>query len=237
MSKGRPYRECWPEPGVLFEGMPISSDDVVIDVGFGEGEAIVACAELGARVIATDIRAEAVEAIARRLTAVGAKFEAFVSDAAPLPIPNETVTRVISTQVIEHVDDPDRFLSELVRIGRSGALYFLAAPDAAGEHLVKRIAHPIAFQKPHHIHIIKREEFAEMVTRAGLIVERRAYCGFADLMSWLMFWIDEEAKSQPLRDRWGALWNDIRGVRDGATLERILDEAWPKDQIIVARKP
>ena len=222
---------------MFFEGMPISANDVVIDVGFGEGEAIIACAELGARVIATDIRAEAVEAVARRLTAIGAKFEAFVSDASPLPVPNEAATRVISTQVIEHVDDPQAFLSELVRIGCPGALYFLAVPDGAGEHLVKRIAHPIAFEKPHHVRIIEREEFAEMVTRAGLIVERRAYCGFADLLSWLMFWVDEEGKSQSLRHRWGVLWHDLRLTPGGPALERILDAAWPKDQIIVARKP
>lgn len=233
----RPHPHFWPRDGVMFEGFPIARDDVVIDVGCGDGKRILECAKTGAKVIATDIRPDAIEIVSGQLSAIGADFEAFVSDAAPLPLADESATRVISTQVIEHVDDPYAFLAELVRIGRPGALYFLSAPDAAGDHLVKRIAHPSAFEKPHHIRIIQRGEFGDMVTQTGLIIERRAIINFADLMSWLLLWVDEDAKSQQLRAQWHALWNDVLDAPGGARLEAILDEALPKDQIIVARKP
>ena len=232
-----PYPDYWTSPGLMYERFPVSKADIVIDVGFGPGHLIFECARLGAKVIATDILPEPVAQLSQQLQAIGASYEAFVSDANPLPLADEAVTRVISTQVIEHVDDPDAFLRELVRIGRPGALYFLATPDAAGEHMMKKIAHPSAFEKPNHIRIIERDDFAALVTRAGLVIEHRAYRGFSDLFSWLMFWTDAEAEANALRERWDELWDDILLTPRGRQLEGIVDAAWPKDQIIVARKP
>ena len=40
---------------------------------------------------------------------------AIVTDANPLPLADETATKVISTEVIEHVDDVQRFLREFAR--------------------------------------------------------------------------------------------------------------------------
>ncbi|WP_215199644.1 methyltransferase domain-containing protein, partial [Escherichia coli] len=45
------------------------------------------------------------------------ELECLVSDCDPLPLADATATRVVSTEVIEHVDDPRQFLAELVRVG------------------------------------------------------------------------------------------------------------------------
>ncbi len=225
-----------PADGFLFEHFPVGEDDVVADIGCGTGDLIVQCADFGARLIAVDIDPLNIQTVRERLRARGSDFEAFVSDAAPLPLPDGAATRVISTEVIEHVDDVRAFLAELARIGRPGARYLLSVPAPETERLLTHIAAPEAFQKPNHVRIVGRQEFADLVTGAGLVVEHRAFFGFVHSLQWLMFWLDDEAKTASIRSSWRQLWSDLLKTRNGPLLKSILDGALPKQQVIVARK-
>jgi len=100
----------------VFRGVHITADDVVVDVGCGDGGAILFCAERGAEVIAVDIDADVIAGIAARLANSSARaYATHVSDSNPLPLAGGIATRVICSEVLEHVDDPGRVLSELVR--------------------------------------------------------------------------------------------------------------------------
>ena len=124
------------ETGELFKGLVISSDDVVVDVGCGDGLTARFCAGRGASIIVTDIDPIKVQATERSLAGIAARsVRAMVSDSNPLPIEDGTASVVVSTEVLEHVDDPAQFLSELVRIGRSGARCLLTVPDPVAEAL------------------------------------------------------------------------------------------------------
>jgi ubiquinone/menaquinone biosynthesis C-methylase UbiE len=226
-----------PEEGFLFQNFPVGKDDVVADIGCGTGELVGQCADFGAKLIAVDIDPRNVDVVREKLKAKGADFEAYVSDAAPLPLPDGVATRIISTEVIEHVDDVNLFFAELVRIGKPGALYLLSVPAPETELLLKRIAAPAAFEKPNHVRIVGRKEFAEIVRNAGLIIEQRAFFGFVHSLQWLMFWLDDEPNTELIRIAWQQLWGDILKTRNGPLLKSILDGALPKQQVILARKP
>lgn len=110
----------------LFTGFPVSPGDTLLDVGCGDGGNVHFCAMRGAKIIIADIDAAKVEATRQRLSDTPAReVECHVTDCNPLPIADATATRVVSTEVIEHVDDPAQFLAELVRVGQPGALYLL----------------------------------------------------------------------------------------------------------------
>lgn len=152
----------------VFRGVRITSDDVVVDVGCGDGGAVMFCAQRGAEIIAVDIDAEVIASMASRLAETPAKkYSTHVSDSNPLPIGDAVATRVVCSEVLEHVDDPGKVLAELVRIGKPGALYLLTVPDPLQENMQKHVAPDSYFEKPNHIRIIERQQFADMVSGAG----------------------------------------------------------------------
>ena len=225
----------------LFQGLPVSRDDIVLDVGCGDGMIVSFCARRGAEILLADRDADKIAAAEKNLVGSGARsIRTIVSDCDPIPIPDETATVVISTEVLEHVDDPAKFLKELVRVGRPGARYLLTVPDPVGESLQKSLAPPGYFEKPNHLRIIGREEFGALVETAGLNIERRASYGFYWSMWWLLFWtcnVDFPGASHPVLDNWTRTWGELLETKGGLQVKELLDSFMPKSQLIVARKP
>jgi SAM-dependent methyltransferase len=227
------------ETGEVFKGLAIASDDVVLDVGCGNGEIAAFCGARGAAIIVTDSDPAKISFAESRLAGTAARsVQALVSDSCPLPLPDNVASVVISTEVLEHVDDPSAFLAELVRVGRPGARYLLAVPDPVAETLQKSVAPQAYFEKPNHVRIIERDEFAGLVTASGLVIERRASYGFYSSLWWLMLWLspDTEAREN-VQARWSQTWNALLDTPNGILLKNTLDGFVPKSQLIIARKP
>jgi SAM-dependent methyltransferase len=225
--------------GELFRGFPIHADDVVLDAGCGDGGNAAFCGRLGAHVILADIDAGCVEASRARVQGAR-KLEAFVSGCDPIPVPSATATKVVCTEVLEHVDDPARLMAELARVGQPGAQYLLTVPDPAIERLQQTLAPESYWRKPNHLRIIQRDEFAAMVEAAGLVIEHRGSYGFYNALWWLMFWscdVPLETPHHPALENWERTWNALLDSKDGVRVKHALDEALPKSQLIIARKP
>lgn len=232
------YRDARNE---LFLGFPISADDIVLDVGCGDGGTISFCAKRGAHVILADIDAAQIAAAQARLKDSKArKTETYVTDSDPLPLGDATASRVICMETLEHVDDPVQVMSELVRVGKSGARYLLTVPDPVGENLQKHLAPALYFEKPNHLRIFERGAFGALVENAGLIIESRYYYAFYWTIWWLLFWqcnVPLDAPEHPVLDNWARTWKALLETKNGLRTKRVLDRFMPKQQVIVARKP
>lgn len=67
------------------------------------------------------------------------KNQKFVqADGESLPFENNEFDYVICSHVVEHVDNPNQFLNELSRVGKSG---YLEAPSLLGEYLIPKESH------------------------------------------------------------------------------------------------
>lgn len=231
------------QKGELLDGFPIDSADTVVDVGCGAGCASVFAADCGAAVYAVDIDPRALAAVEDRMR--GRKparpLRTLLSDANPLPLPDGLATRVVAQEVLEHVDDPRQFLSELVRIGRADALYLLSVPDPAAESVQKKLAPAAYWQKPNHLRIFGRDEFADLVRDAGLRIEKRMWSSFFWSMWWILFWsgqgeLPAGAPGTPVLAYWNKTWAALLKSPQGPRIKQALDETMPKSQVIVARK-
>lgn len=236
----------------LFKGFAISAEDSVLDVGCGAGGATLFCANRGAQVTFTDVVPEKIESLRTRVAqTVARKAEGFVSDSIPLPVAANSMSRVISMEVLEHVEDPAAFLRELVRVGQPGALYLLAVPDPVGENMQKGFAPAYYFERPNHIHVFEREEFARLVSAAGLEIVRRDAFGFFWTFWMFLYWTlakttgDEMVGTShdvvqppypPLLNDWAKLWHQIIKMPEAAPMKQALDQLLPKSQVIIARK-
>jgi SAM-dependent methyltransferase len=230
------------ETNELMTDFRIGPDDIVVDVGCGDGGASNFCADKGAYVILADLNAERLaEAAARVAQKAAGRMETHVTDGNPLPLQNASVTRIICMEMLEHVDDPAAVMAELVRVGRPGARYLITVPDPVQETLLQHLAPSSYFEKPNHVRIFERAGFEELVRGAGLIIERRSFYGFFWAMWWLLFWecnLDFTSMPRhPVLDNWSRTWAAVLATEGGLKVKRLLDRFMPKSQVIVARKP
>ncbi|OBY87999.1 methyltransferase [Pseudomonas sp. AU11447] len=229
------------ETDELFEGFPISSEDSVLDIGCGDGPFVAFCAQRGAEVIFADIDADKVAGVERALQGSNARaMLPLVTDANPIPLPDARVDKVVAMEVLEHVEDPAQFMSELVRVGKPGALYLITVPDPLGESVQKELAPAAYFEHPNHIRVFERDAFEQLIRDAGLVIERQAHYGFYWSVWWFFFWACKQDLSppwHPLLDSWTRTWNMMLATEEGPRIKKALDRAMPKSQAIIARKP
>ncbi|MCU1748134.1 class I SAM-dependent methyltransferase [Pseudomonas sp. 6D_7.1_Bac1] len=241
------------DSGELLKGFAITADDTLLDVGCGEGVATLFAVRQGASVIFTDSEHDKVRDLARQVAAQSDKPNlGLVSNSLPLPLADGCASKVVCMEVLEHIDQPEPFMAELVRMGRPGALYLLSVPAPVGEHLQQGIAPASYFQSPNHVQIFTPERFAALVEDAGLVIEHCQATGFFWVMGMIFFWASERAAGRdpggavrdriqapypPLMESWAKTWQDLLTHPDGLAIKQMLDRFMPKSQVIIARKP
>ena len=241
------------DSGELLKGFAITVDDTLLDVGCGEGVATLFAVRQGASVIFTDSEHDKVRDLARQVEAQTDKPNlGLVSNSLPLPLADGCASKVVCMEVLEHIDQPEPFMTELVRMGRPGAQYLLSVPAPVGEHLQQGIAPASYFQSPNHVQIFTPERFAALVEDAGLVIEHRQATGFFWVMGMIFFWASERAAGRnlggavrdriqapypPLMESWARTWQDLLAQPNGLAIKQMLDQFMPKSQVIIARKP
>lgn len=229
------------DSGEICAGVPVLPSEVVVDVGCGDGGAIKFCANQGAHVVFLDIDEGKVRQLEKQLqgTAAGS-VRGIVGSGENIDVADESADKIISTEVLEHVDDPAVVMAELNRIGKPGALYLLTVPHEAGESMMQDTAPPQYFEKPNHIRIFRQNDFRELVENAGLEVLRCESFGAYWSIFFSIFWVmggDFSAQDNPALKNWSKTWHTILKHENGPQVKEALDRAIPNKQFILARKP
>lgn len=228
------------ETGHLYHHFNIEPEHTVADIGCGNAPFTHFCAMRGAEIYFADIDAAKVADVELALRDTPARaVHPIVSECNPIPIPSGTADRVICMEVLEHVDDPDALMAELVRIGKPGAIYLLTVPDAQSENIQQSLAPDSYFQKPNHIRIFSREDFGDMVERSGLKILHRSQYGFYWAIWWYMFWACEQNFGEewhPVLTQWTHTWADLLELKQGPKVKQVLDAHLGKSQAIIAIK-
>src|SRR5277367_4907686 len=94
------------ETGELFEGVIITADDVVADIGCSDFPHVARfCAARGARTILVDTDLPKLAQLRERLSDIDPALYTIVEGTeGPIPLADGTATKVVSTEVLEHVD-------------------------------------------------------------------------------------------------------------------------------------
>ena len=112
---------------LLCRAIDIHPGERVLDVAAGSGNAALAAARRGARVIATDFVPQLLQVAARRAAVEGLVIDTEEADAQALPFPDGAFDVVLSTFGVMFAPDQARAASELLRVCRSGGRIGLTA--------------------------------------------------------------------------------------------------------------
>ena len=115
-----------------FELLELQPGSSVLDIGCGAGEVCVDIAERispHGRVAGVDLSGAMVEAAKRAAAAAGRDIDLRVASVYQLPFADESFDVVRAERVLQHLDDPETALREMLRVTRVGGQIMLIDPD------------------------------------------------------------------------------------------------------------
>ena len=166
--------------------------DVLLDFGCGTGTQTLLFAPHFRKTLAVDIDEGSLGTLAQSARAAGLsdRVVPLHYDGASIPIESRSVDYAISFEVLEHVDDEAKALSELLRVLRPGGVLAMSVPNrwwifethGAALPLLKWNRVPFFSWLPRPLHdrwararIYSRREIVTRLGRAGFTVERSLY--------------------------------------------------------------
>lgn len=111
----------------------------ILDVGSGKGAFLIAAAVSGARAEGIEYNPENVARTHQRAREAGTSVLVQEGTAEALPYPDQTFDFVNVCEVLEHVDDPEKVVSEVARVLVPGGLAYVSIPNRYG------------FRDPHYL--------------------------------------------------------------------------------------
>ena len=234
---------------VRFKQLGLTPGDLVLDAGAGFGRHAFEIARLGGRIVALDYADEEV-----RMTRAtfGAMIEvkdieadryvgALRGDATKLPFADNTFDRVITSEVLEHIQDDVSAIAELARVVRPGGTLACTVPSWWPEKINWMLSDEYHAPKSvgGHVRIYSQTELEAKLRSAGLIVTGSHHAhGLHSPYWWLKCAVGPRREDNKLVNRYKQFleWDIIKQPRSMKLLERALSPVMGKSLIIYALK-
>ncbi|MGI8714975.1 MAG: class I SAM-dependent methyltransferase [Solirubrobacteraceae bacterium] len=151
-------------PRIAFARANVGRGDRVLDLGCGEGDLTAVLAMIGARALGVDVAEAALQRARSRHPEL--EFELAAID-GPLPHSDGAFDVVWASEVIEHVADTARWLSEVRRVLAPRGRLLVTTPSHGRLRLalggIGRYSEPLG----DHLHLYSAASLAEVLTEFG----------------------------------------------------------------------
>lgn len=234
---------------VRYDTWGLQPGDLVLDAGAGFGRHAFETARQGARVVALDYALDEVigtrNTFAAMVEAGEITADRYVAvlrgDATHLPFADGVFDRVVTSEVLEHIQDDVAAISELVRVLKPGGVLAATVPAWFPEKVNWMLSDdyhaPVA--RGGHVRIYSGTELAAKLRAAGLTVfaHHRAHALHSP------YWWLKCAVGPSNNDHWAVAqyrrfleWDIVKQPRSVRALERVLDPVLGKSIVFYGRK-
>jgi SAM-dependent methyltransferase len=166
---------------IRFDELGLRPGDHVLDVGSGFGRHVYECARRGARVVALDYAADEVVQTKDTLAAMVEAGEipadrlmgVLQGDATRLPFDDDAFDIVITSEVLEHIQDDVAAIAEMVRVLKPGGRFAATVPAWSPEVVNWKLSDEYHAPKSvgGHVRIYTKTELKAKLRAAGLDVD------------------------------------------------------------------
>lgn len=237
---------------VDYDLLGLHAGDRLLDIGCGFGRHSYEALRRGATVVASDYSLAELVDVDRTIAAMDAGGElpegvaggSCNADVTRLPYPDGAFDRVIASEVLEHVDDDDAALSELVRVLRPGGVLAATVPATLPEKVCWSISDEYHAPKAvgGHVRIYRRGELVERMEAAGLVItdQHRAHSLHSPYW-WLRCLVGvtrevDEHRLTALYHRF-LTWDIVRAPAFTRVLDRLLNPVLGKSLVVYGVRP
>ena len=234
---------------IRFDRLGVQPDDLVLDAGAGFGRHAFELARRGANVVALDYSADEVATTRATFAAMVEANEieqaryvaALQGDATRLPFDDGTFDRVITSEVLEHIQDDVSAISELVRVLRPGGTFAATVPTWYPEKINWLLSDEYHAPKSvgGHVRIYSATELSAKLRTAGLdVVGSHHAHALHSPYWWLKCAVGPRNDDHPLVRRYRRLleWEIIEQPAAMRVVERVLAPVLGKSFIVYGVK-
>jgi SAM-dependent methyltransferase len=235
---------------IKFDKLGLAPGDRVLDVGAGFGRHVFECARRGADVVALDYAEDEVVQTRATLGAMVAAGDIDVErfkgvlrgDATKLPFDDGAFDVVITSEVLEHIQDDVAAISEMVRVLKPGGMFAATVPAWLPEKINWMLSDeyhaPISVGG--HVRIYSATELKAKLVTAGLDPrgQHRAHALHSPYW-WLKCAVGPTNDDHPLVTKYREFleWDIMTQPRSTKIAEKVLSPALGKSIVLYGHKP
>ena len=233
---------------VDFDRLGLQAGERVLDMGCGAGRHAFEMYKRGADVIALDQDADELSTVSEWFAAMreegglpeGAEADVKQGDALDLPFADGEFDRVVASEVLEHIPDDERAISELVRVLRPGGTIAVTVPRWLPEKVCWALSDEYHEVEGGHVRIYRGDELVAKLEDAGLrFLGRDHVHGLHSPYWWLKCAVGVTNDANPLVKAFHQVlvWDIVKRPLPTRLAERVLDPLLGKSMVLYLVKP
>jgi SAM-dependent methyltransferase len=233
---------------VDFDRLRVGRRTRFIDVGAGAGRHSFEALRRGATVTAYDMDEVELKGVDEMFGALelegevppGGRAEIKVGDILDMPYPDGSFDVVLASEILEHVPEADRAISELVRILAPGGILAVTVPRWLPERICWALSDEYHANEGGHIRIFKADQLQATIEANGMTFTHRHHAhALHSPFWWLKCAVGVEREQHPLVRSYHRMlvWDMMQAPAVTRLGERALNPLIGKSVALYFQKP
>lgn len=225
-----------------FDVFEIEPGEIMLDLGCGTGRHSLCKKITGATIIPLDVDEESLNEIKYTLGNSeqfhnGNKIHLLRGEALHLPFPDESIDKVVCSEVLEHIHEYENCLSETWRVLKPSGELAVSVPTRFSELIYDYFAEEYLGKPKGHVHVFSKDKLISEIEKKGFEIWKTDTGHSLHFFYWFLrsiFGIEEENNLLP------KAYHSFLEKADGSpfwkSVEDSLNNLFPKSLIIYAQK-